>query len=699
MTATDDRTAPAGTSAARDPASRGSATADAGLDLNRRAAALPVDGRTRVVFEDVRPAVDGGRFPIKRVVGESVVVECDVFADGHDELGVRLRHRPPGAEDWREIPMEPLGNDRFRASFEVAAIGRHAYAIAAWIDRFATWRRDLAKRVEAGEDVSVDLRIGADIVASAAAAAPHVRAELDVWRARFLDDRPANDRARDALAPELGGLMSEHGTRPSEALSEPVLEVVVDPVHARFGTWYELFPRSASREPGRHGTFRDVIDRLPYVADLGFDVLYLPPIHPIGRRFRKGANNTTDPAGDAPGVPWAIGGPEGGHTAIHPELGTLDDFRALVEAARDRGIRIALDLAFQASPDHPLVREHPSWFRARPDGTIQYAENPPKKYQDIYPFDFESEDWPALWRGLLDITRFWIDHGVRILRVDNPHTKPFAFWEWLIDEVKREHPDVLFLAEAFTRPKVMYRLAKLGFSQSYTYFTWRTTSGELRDYFEELTRPPVSDFFRPSVWPNTPDILHEVLQVGGRPAFQSRFVLAATLSSTYGMYGPAFELGERVPREPGSEEYMDSEKYEIRHWDLDAAHSIAPLIREVNTIRRAHPALQTNAGLAFHPTDDDALLAYTKRSGDDVVLAVVSLDPVEPRTARISLPWLELGLGPDRPAEGAPDLLGSGAAISPGAATEVTLDPARCPAALFDLSGAPTVGRDPGRGG
>jgi starch synthase (maltosyl-transferring) len=636
--------------------------------------------------ENVRPAVDAGRFPVKRVVGERVVVDCDVFTDGHDEIGVRLRHRPPGADHWFEEPMEPIGNDAYRGSFSVDSIGRHAYEVVGWIDRFGTWRRDLVKRVEAGQDVSVDLLIGARLVDDAAEATGPDSTPgrtLAAWADRLRSGGAPAERARAALDPALAALMTTHDPRPYAA-SGARYEVVVDPVHARFGAWYELFPRSTSPEPGRHGTFRDVIARLPYVAGLGFDVLYLPPVHPIGRRFRKGANNATDARPDDPGVPWAIGGEEGGHTAVHPELGTLDDFRALVAAASEHDIRIALDLAFQVAPDHPVVAEHPDWFRARPDGTIQYAENPPKKYEDIYPFDFESDDWQGLWIELLDITRFWIGQGVRIFRVDNPHTKPFGFWEWLIGQIKRDEPDVLFLAEAFTRPKVMYRLAKLGFSQSYTYFTWRTAAWELRGYFTELTTPPVSDFFRPNVWPNTPDILHEVLQHGGRPAFELRFVLAATLAASYGIYGPAFELGEHVPREPGSEEYMDSEKYEIRRWDLDAPDSIAPLIRRVNAIRRAHPALQTNDGLRFHAVGDEQILAYSKRTGDDVFLTVVSLDPHHPHTSEVDVDLEALGLPADRPCE-AESLLDGRTEIWSGGRQVVALDPATCPAAIFQL--------------
>ncbi|HEY3523509.1 MAG TPA: alpha-1,4-glucan--maltose-1-phosphate maltosyltransferase, partial [Candidatus Limnocylindrales bacterium] len=650
------------------------------------------------------PSVDGGHFPIKRVVGERVVVDCDAFADGHDELAVRLRHRPPRSDEWHELPMETLGNDRYRAAFDVETVGRHAYGVIAWVDRFGTWRRDLERRLDAGQDVSVDLLIGADLVRSAVDnAAGSARDRLSGAVAAMTDGAAEPEaRGRAALAPELAALMATRAPRSHAATSDPIREVVVDPVLARFGAWYELFPRSASPRPGRHGTLRDVIARLPYVAGLGFDVLYLPPIHPIGNAFRKGANNSLDAKPTDPGVPWAIGGPEGGHTAVHPELGTLEDVRALVAAADDLGIRVALDLAFQASPDHPFVREHPTWFRARPDGTIQYAENPPKKYQDIYPFDFDSEDWPGLWRALLDVALFWIDRGIRVFRVDNPHTKPFEFWEWLIGEIKRAHPDVLFLAEAFTRPKVMYRLGKLGFSQSYTYFTWRTTTSELRDYFTELSTPPVRDIFRPNVWPNTPDILHETLQVGGRPTFQARFVLASMLAASYGIYGPVFELGENVPREPGSEEYLHSEKYEIRHWDLDAPESIAPLIRRVNEIRRAHPSLQTNDGLAFHATGDDQVLAWTKhitpawtdaptgRDGvdPDPILTVVSLDPREVRTARLEIPVAEVGLDPELPVE-ADDLLTGRTQTWPGGRGTLLLDPADCPAAIFRLRQGP----------
>jgi starch synthase (maltosyl-transferring) len=637
----------------------------------------PRDGRRRAVIEDIAPSVDGGRFPLKRELGDVIVVEADAFADGHDELRTVLRHRPPGSDRWLEIEMEPLGNDRWRASFTVDSLGRHEYTVAAWTDRWATWRHDMEKRLEAGQDVRVDLAIGAELVRAAADRADDDAASAEAASLRSMADRlQAGDEPTAALDAGLHRLMTRHADRAMETVWQPPLAVTVDPVHARFSAWYELFPRSASPDPARSGTLRDVIARLPYVAGLGFDVLYLPPIHPIGTTFRKGPNNVTMANPEDPGVPWAIGSPDGGHMAVHPELGTIDDLDALVAAAGDRGIRLALDIAFQASPDHPYVRDHRSWFRERPDGTVQYAENPPKKYQDIYPFDFESGDWKALWDELCRVIRFWIGHGVRVFRVDNPHTKPFPFWEWVIGELKRDHPDVLFLAEAFTRPKIMYRLAKLGFSQSYTYFTWRVHKQELMDYFIELSRPPVADFFRPNVWPNTPDILHATLQEGGRPMFEARFVMAATLAATYGIYGPAFELGERTPRERGSEEYLDSEKYQVRHWDLEQPGTLAPLIRQVNEIRRAHPALQSNAGLEFHDVDDDAVLAYTKQSAErtDTVLVLVSLDPNEPRSGRLRLRMPALGFSDDARLL-VTDLLTGEVTAWPTPDQEIALDP------------------------
>jgi starch synthase (maltosyl-transferring) len=644
---------------------------------------IEADGRQRVVIEGVWPEIDAGRFPIKRVVGEPVVVEADVYCDGHDRVAGVLRWRHHAESAWRETPLEYVDNDRWRASFTPDALGRWCYTLVAWVDRFQSWAHDLAKRVAAGQDVRVDLLIGAELVAAAAARA--MGADAERLRAMATVLREGSDAAVAlALGDELAQLMWRHADRRFATTYDRELGVVVDPERARFSAWYELFPRSTAREPGRHGTFADVMARLPYVRDLGFDVLYLPPIHPIGRSFRKGRNNSPTAAPGDPGSPWAIGGPEGGHTAIHPELGTLDDFRRLVARARDLGIAVALDLAFQCSPDHPYVREHPEWFRWRPDGTIQYAENPPKKYQDIYPFDFESDAWPALWGELNRVVRFWIAQGVQIFRVDNPHTKPFAFWEWLIADIKRDHPEIIFLSEAFTRPKVMYRLAKLGFTQSYTYFAWRQTKQELTEYLTELTQTPVREFFRPNFWPNTPDILTEQLQRGGRPAFVTRLVLAATLSSNYGIYGPAFELLEHRPLEPGREEYLDSEKYEIKCWDWDSPTSLRELIARVNTIRRQNPALHSNERLRFHPVDNDQLIAYSKQSADGAnrILVVVNLDPQWRQSGWLTLPLAELGLPADAPFT-VHDLLDNARYRWQGPANYVELHPHERPAHIF----------------
>jgi len=478
-----------------------------------------------------------------------------------------------------------------------------------------------------------------------------------------------------ALDQSFGKNIENYPDRSLETVGE-TYSVVADPERARFSAWYELFPRSASPDPARHGTFDDVIARLDYVKGLGFDTLYLPPISPIGRQYRKGPNNLPSQSTSDPGVPWAIGGPVGGHTAVHPELGDLGGFDRLVHEARRRSIEIALDIAFQASPDHPWVREHATWFRHRPDGTIQYAENPPKKYQDIYPFDFDSVDWRAMWQGLNEVFRFWICHGVTVFRVDNPHTKAFGFWEWCITDLKRDHPEVLFLAEAFTRPKVMYRLAKLSFSQSYTYFTWRNNAAEMQEYLEEITSPPVSDFFRPNFWPNTPDILHADLQTGGGAAFEARLVLAATLAANYGIYGPAFELGESEPREPGSEEYLHSEKYQQRTWDLTRGERMRALITRVNAARRAHPALQTNERLLFHPVDNPNLLVYSKNTADqrDVILNVVNFDYHATQSGTIALDLAALGLRRDAPYR-AVDLLDDQTYTWSGDAAWVELDP------------------------
>ncbi|HQZ44956.1 MAG TPA: alpha-1,4-glucan--maltose-1-phosphate maltosyltransferase [Usitatibacteraceae bacterium] len=649
----------------------------------RNAPKAQADGRLRAVIETITPSVDGGRFPAKRIEGETVVVEADCFTDGHDGLRARLLWRAEDEKQWQEMEMRPLVNDRWRGSFVAGAPGRYRYAVCAWVDHFESWRNELARR-EDPEDILIAALVGAELIGEAAGrAAGADRKRLQEWSASLRAEGSAESLKTRALDEPLAALANRYPDRSlTTCTAEMPLEI--DRALAGFGAWYELFPRSASPTPGRHGTFRDVEKRLPYVAELGFDVLYLPPIHPIGREKRKGRNNALATKPGDVGSPWAIGATEGGHTAVHPDLGSPADFRRLVAKAKEHGIEIALDLAYQCAPDHPWVKEHPSWFRSRPDGTVQYAENPPKKYQDIYPFHFESGDWRALWEALKGVVDFWIGEGVRIFRVDNPHTKSFAFWAWMIPEVKRAHPDVIFLAEAFTRPRVMHRLAKVGFSQSYTYFTWRNTAAELTQYFTELSRGPGRDYFRPNAWPNTPDILPESLQYGGRTMFVSRLVLAATLSANYGIYGPAYELMDNRARSPGTEEYLDSEKYELRHWDLENPESLRAIIAMVNRIRRENPALHANESLRFMPTDNEQLLCYAKSTADgsNQVIVAVNLDPHNTHTGWIELDLEALGLEPGRAFQ-MHDLLTGARYLWQGARNFLRLDPARTPAHIF----------------
>lgn len=609
------------------------------------------EGRARVVIEGVAPQIDCGRYAAKRTIGETFVVEADVYADGHDILVCMLRYCHDSDDQWTELRMTALGNDRWRGEFTPDRIGTYRYTLVAWVDHLLTWRHDLARRVDEG-DIRVAARIGTTLLREAAdRAMPDDAATLHDYAQRLAAAEDAADIKAIAADDAMALLATRYADRRLATHYDRELALVVDRERARFSTWYELFPRSAATEPGRHGTFKDCEARLSYVADLGFDILYLPPIHPIGSTQRKGRNNRLGAASDDVGSPWAIGSEAGGHKAIHPELGTLEDFRRLVAHAKELGIEIALDIAFQVSPDHPYVREHPEWFTWRPDGTVQYAENPPKKYQDIYPFNFESADWAALWEELKSVFEFWMDQGVRIFRVDNPHTKPFSFWEWVIAELKARHPDVILLSEAFTRPKVMHRLAKLGFTQSYTYFAWRNTKHEITEYFTELAHGPGREYFRPNAWPNTPDILTEYLQHGGRPAFAARLLLAGTLAASYGIYGPAFELIEHAPREPGSEEYLDSEKYQLRQWDLDRPDSLRWLIKRLNEIRRENPALQSDWSLAFLPIDNEQLIAYTKATPDrsNIIVTVVNLDPHHTHSGWLQVDAALLGLEPHMP--------------------------------------------------
>jgi starch synthase (maltosyl-transferring) len=634
------------------------------------------DGRIRAVIDRVIPEIDGGRFAVKRIVGDVMAVEADVFADGHDTVASMLGFRHESEADWTEVPMIAGPNDRWRGEFLLQKIGRYRYTVTAWVDHFLSWRNELKRRIDPADIASAAL-VGAKLIAEAANRAGRADAHrLRQWGKQLLATQDADEIKTIALDEEMAAIAQRYPDRRFAAIYERELRIVVDRERARFSCWYELFPRSASPEPGRHGTLRDCEARLPYVAELGFDILYLPPIHPIGREKRKGKNNALVAASDDVGSPWAIGSDEGGHKAVHPALGTLEDFRRLVARARELSIDVALDIAFQCAPDHPYVKEHPEWFTWRPDGTVQYAENPPKKYQDIYPFNFESEDWRGLWEELKSVFEFWISQGVSVFRVDNPHTKTFPFWEWAISELKSEHPELIFLSEAFTRPKIMHRLAKLGFTHSYTYFAWRNTKYELMEYFTELAHGPGREYFRPNVWPNTPDILTEFLQHGGRSAFTARLLLAATLAANYGIYGPAFELSERVPREPGSEEYLDSEKYQLRSWDLDRTDSLRYLIARVNAIRRDNPALQNDSTLSFVTCENDQLMAYVKATTDlsNMLLIAVNLDPHHRQSG-----WVDLDLGRFKLEEHTPyqvhDLLTDARYLWHGRRNYVELDP------------------------
>jgi starch synthase (maltosyl-transferring) len=652
------------------------------------------DGRIRAVIDSLSPTVDGGRFPAKRIAGEPVRVEAHCFADGHDQLRVRLRwnagDNSESSIDGTDMAAE--GNDVWIAEFTPPVPGLYRCEVSAWVDHFESWRRELERREDLA-DVRVALQVGAALALEAAARARgHDAAHLAEWAALLRDrakdesSAPPDTASLKALAldPAKAALIGRHPD--TRLAARAAIEIAVDRKRAAFSSWYELFPRSTAPEPARHGNFKDVEARLSYVAEMGFDVLYFPPIQPIGRVNRKGVNNTLAAQPGDVGSPWAIGSAEGGHKQILPELGSLEDFRSLNARARSLGLEIALDIAFQCAPDHPYVRAHPDWFKHRPDGSVQYAENPPKKYQDIYPFDFETDDWRALWEELKSVIEFWIAEGVRIFRVDNPHTKAFAFWEWVINEIRRATPDAIFLAEAFTRPKVMHRLAKLGFTQSYTYFAWRNTKRELTEYFTELAQGPGTQYLRPNVWPNTPDILQETLQSGLRAVFAARLILAATLSANYGIYGPTFELMESAPREPGSEEYLNSEKYQLRHWSIDRPDSLRSLIARMNRVRRENSALQSDRSLEFCAVDNDSLIAYRKsdEATGNIVLTVVNLDPHHVQSGWLELDLESVGLDPDRPYQ-VHDLLSEQRYQWRGGRNFVMLDPARLPAHVFVL--------------
>ncbi|MEW6570825.1 MAG: alpha-1,4-glucan--maltose-1-phosphate maltosyltransferase [Nitrospirota bacterium] len=643
-----------------------------------------VEGRTRVVIESVAPEIDGGRFPIKRVVGEKVIVEADIFADGHDKVTARLLYKGPNSLNWQEVPMRHIENDRWGAEFFVEEIGIYKYTVTGWINRYETWRDDLKKKFDAGRDITVEILQGVRYIEETLRLISGEDKERLQMIARFLITEQEKEKlVSTALNRETGLLMEKHSEKRFAARYGKELRVVVDRPKALFSSWYELFPRSCPRRSGKHGTLKDVEAILPEIVRMGFDVLYLSPIHPVGRTNRKGKNNVLSNVPDDVGSPWAIGSDKGGHKSIHPDLGKFEDFKNLIDRAKEYGIEIAMDIAFQCSPDHPYVKEHPDWFNWRPDGTLQFAENPPKKYEDIVPLNFECDQWRDLWEELKSVVLFWIEKGVRIFRVDNPHTKPFPFWEWLITGIKKDYPDVIFLSEAFTRPKVMYRLAKLGFTQSYTYFAWRNTKSELGQYINELTTTEIREYFRPSFWPNTPDILTEFLQYGGRNAFMMRLVLAATLSSNYGIYGPPFELAVREAL-PGKEEYLNSEKYEIKEWDWDREGNLKEFIARINKIRRENPALQATSNIMFYEVDNDSLLFFGKTTEDlsNVILVIVNLDPFHKHSGWVRIPVLELGIDPGQPYL-VHDLLGDDKYIWHGERNFVEVNPHISPAYVF----------------
>jgi starch synthase (maltosyl-transferring) len=634
------------------------------------------------VVEAVTPMVDCGRYPVKRVTGETCVVEADIFRDGDHVLHAVIKWRLRGDTQFSESPMMHVDNDRWRGEFPLGRNDQYFFTIEAWTDIFASWERGFRKKAEAGRDVASDLLEGIAFLESAAHRAEGAdRTAIDAALARLR----ALDEPRDAAAvvadQGLLDLMARWGERWSASEYQPPLEVVADRPLARYGAWYEMFPRSQGEVPGRAATLREAERRLSAIRDLGFDIVYLPPIHPIGHTHRKGPNNTLTPLPDSPGSPWAIGTQAGGHTAIEPALGTHDDFDHFVAAARRLGLEVAIDFALQCSPDHPWVREHPEWFRHRPDGSIKYAENPPKEYQDIYPLDFEGPAAGALMEACKDVVLFWIGHGVRIFRVDNPHTKPVAFWRWLIGEVREHYPETIFLAEAFTRPKLMMALAKAGFTQSYTYFTWRNTKAELIEYLTQLTEPPVSDFFRPNFFANTPDILSPILQRYGRPAFKMRLVLAATLSPSYGIYS-GYELCENEAV-PGTEDYLNSEKYEIRTRDWHAPGNINEFIARINAIRRDNPCLGLLTNLRFLETDNDQILCYAKATPDgrNVIVVAVNLDPGQPHHCTAVVPPEIAGVAAGG-SFGVTDLL-TGSLWTWGERNYVRLDPAIEPAHIL----------------
>ena len=649
-------------------------------------------GSKRVVITNVAPQVDCGTYLAKATLEDPLTIAADIFTDGHDEIAasVMIKHRKD--RQWKEYPMTFINNDHWELIFYPDKLGEYQFQVQGWVDHFSTWRKGLLKKYEAGQDITVELQIGAGLIEQAAGRAPAKEKAALGQFARTLTVEQSREAAMlTATDDKLSNAMQRLKDKTLTTVFPQVLSFEVEIKRASFSTWYELFPRSASPEPGRHGTFKDVERLLPRVAAMGFDTLYFPPIHPIGEEKRKGRNNSLTAQPDDPGSPWAIGNKLGGHKAIHPELGTLKDFKRLVQKAREMGIEIAMDIAYQCAPDHPYVKEHPQWFKWRPDGTVQYAENPPKKYEDILPFNFETEDWENLWKELRSVLDYWIDNGVNIFRIDNPHTKSLYFWEWCIGEVRAKNPQVIFLAEAFTRPRIMERLAKAGFNQSYTYFTWRNTKKELEEYMTELTKGEMRYYFRPNFWPNTPDILPPEITYGGENAHIARLILAATLSSNYGLYGPVYEFGFTQPM-PGKQEYVDNEKYEIKHWNWDEYTRIKELIARVNKIRKENPALQDTYNIEFAATTNDQIICYCKtdkRTGNMLIIAV-NLDHFNTQAAEVRIPLEKIGM-PVGQQYRVKDLL-SGDKYKWGETNYVELNPWEMPAHILRIETDTTIG-------
>ncbi|MEM6841361.1 MAG: alpha-1,4-glucan--maltose-1-phosphate maltosyltransferase [Bacteroidota bacterium] len=610
-----------------------------------------VHGKQRVILKNVHPQVDHNQFPTKRSVGEPVEVTADIFSDSHDALRAFVRYRKVGERQWQEVAMNPHVNDHWSATFVPDSLGFYEFSVYGYVDHYASWQYGLSKKHQAGQDLSVEMLIGAEILETIAknCEGSDQHRLYDIAN-RFRNTFDPDGAVAVATSEDTLALVTKYYDRSNATHYPTTIRVEVERKKALFSTWYEFFPRSTSRERGKHGTFKTSAEILPRIAEMGFDVVYLPPIHPIGKKHRKGLNNALTANPGDPGSCWAIGSDEGGHKSIHPELGTLKDFQDFIWKAGEYDIEVAMDIAFQCAPDHPYVEAHPQWFKWRPDGTVQYAENPPKKYQDILPLNFETEDWQNLWQELKSVITYWIDKGIKIFRVDNPHTKSFKFWEWCIKDIRTKNPEIIFLAEAFTRPRIMEWLAKIGFNQSYTYFTWRQNPYELREYMLELIKGPMRDYFRPNLWPNTPDILTPDLVHGGEPAHIMRLILAATLSSNYGMYGPVYEFGINTPY-PGKEEYLDSEKYEVKYWDWEAETRIREIVTIINRVRKENPALQSTANVVFAEIQNDQMIAYAKKdqASGNIMFMVVNMDAYNSQSAYVKMPMYELGIDIGKP--------------------------------------------------